>query len=827
MSEPNIEQLLPHRQWLRRLAAAIVGESLADDVVQETWTAALAKPPRHGNHPKAWLAQVARRLAWGRLVNERHRMEREEQYAPEEALPAPEELLERIEQHHLVTRCLTDLEEPYRATLLWRYFEGLPMSEIASRSGVPESTVRSRVQRGLERLRVSLAADQGPDWRLAVLPLLQPDASAISVAGAGTGATLSIAKLGGLLMTTQGKLIAASLLALATLFFSLRGEGTGPAEASLSNTHAVEEPGEQGPLRVPAAVAVGERSELGGVEELAEPTAIPARLAIVVLDPTGAAVEGVPLIAQSRESDAIPIELGQSNSLGLVEFDAPQSSLEISCGGGFFTLYSAEVAPSTTEDQELFLIAVPEVTLAGRVERPDGSPLDSVEVFFEWWSLANFPRELVDVHAGDLPSTVTSADGSFELKACPGTPQLELHFARESFQRFSLSCPERDAPDLLVTLQPHHQQSEAFQVITLDESGAALPDVLLNYGGVEARTDSFGEASLPWARRPVTLIAVLEGKAPYLRGGFGYEQWLAEGSPELVEVVLGEAVFEIAGQVFDPNGQPAQGIPVTVERGTPLSTGQFAEFVAQGVGEASTRELATTDRDGRFVLRGLADKSYVVSAYDPKTLACVRSRIRPGTDGVVLHFPPDSVLHDVDVQCVDEAGEPLPGLRVGIQLQVTYGKQGTFYRNDLATTDDGGEFHLDSLPVGDAWINFDGPGILRTVRGVTEEQIASMGAGPLRFVLRRAAGFRFVPSTKDPEGCSAGLMRSDGSMVSLWVETKNSRMFALLWEVSDGVSPIYQVHEGEYTLFIMRGGEMIREEQIHLGSTESVEVSVP
>ena len=41
------KELLQHSSWLRRLAREILNDaSLADDVVQRTWLAALRRPPR-------------------------------------------------------------------------------------------------------------------------------------------------------------------------------------------------------------------------------------------------------------------------------------------------------------------------------------------------------------------------------------------------------------------------------------------------------------------------------------------------------------------------------------------------------------------------------------------------------------------------------------------------------------------------------------------------------------------------------------------------------------------------------------------------------------
>ena len=45
------------------------------------------------------------------------------------------------------------LDEPYRTTVLVRYFDDLSPNEVAERLGVPPSTVRSRLQRGLHALR--------------------------------------------------------------------------------------------------------------------------------------------------------------------------------------------------------------------------------------------------------------------------------------------------------------------------------------------------------------------------------------------------------------------------------------------------------------------------------------------------------------------------------------------------------------------------------------------------------------------------------------------------------------------------------------------------
>ena len=65
------------------------------------------------------------------------------------------------------------LAEPYRATVLLRFFEGLPPRLIAARLGVPVATVHSRLQRALAQLRHQLDHDFAgrPQWLAAFAPI--------------------------------------------------------------------------------------------------------------------------------------------------------------------------------------------------------------------------------------------------------------------------------------------------------------------------------------------------------------------------------------------------------------------------------------------------------------------------------------------------------------------------------------------------------------------------------------------------------------------------------------------------------------------------------
>lgn len=220
-----MQRLLQHRQWVRNLARTLVLDAArADDLEQQTWLAALERPPA-GETPKAWLGTVMRNLA-GRMRRSEYRVDRREGVAARpERLPATADVVAQAEIHKQVVQAVLDLEEPYRETVLLRHYQGLPPREVAERMGVPVETVRSRVRRGLEQVRRSLDAQHGGDghaWKLVLLPLAKlADGVGLGTGGAAAAATTASAGsagalTGALLMPAQSK-VTAAVLALVLL----------------------------------------------------------------------------------------------------------------------------------------------------------------------------------------------------------------------------------------------------------------------------------------------------------------------------------------------------------------------------------------------------------------------------------------------------------------------------------------------------------------------------------------------------------------------------------------------------------------------------------
>lgn len=149
-STRDFRELTALEAELRQLARGLGADpATADDLVQDFYVAAL-EPGRPWSGGRAWLRGVLRNLYFNRLRDERRRRERELRVARPQAYA-----LEGVPVYEGSTtlKALEDLREPYRSTLLARYFEGLSPADLARRSGIPIRTVHTRTTRALALLR--------------------------------------------------------------------------------------------------------------------------------------------------------------------------------------------------------------------------------------------------------------------------------------------------------------------------------------------------------------------------------------------------------------------------------------------------------------------------------------------------------------------------------------------------------------------------------------------------------------------------------------------------------------------------------------------------
>jgi len=154
---------------LRYLLYLSGNRELAEDLFQETWIRVLECGHRYdGEHAfSTWLYAVARNLTIDYLrkrnpVSLDGLMENEEHvpFEPADTRPPAWELVAQHEQAERISAALVSIPAEYRETVLLRFQEGLTFEEIATVSGAPVGTVKSRLYRGLNMLMSRLKGAQ-------------------------------------------------------------------------------------------------------------------------------------------------------------------------------------------------------------------------------------------------------------------------------------------------------------------------------------------------------------------------------------------------------------------------------------------------------------------------------------------------------------------------------------------------------------------------------------------------------------------------------------------------------------------------------------------
>ena len=167
---------------VRRLAHGLfLDRHGADDLAQEAWVAALGKSGGEVRSLRSWLMGTMRRLALQERRDRARRWRRELTAARAEELPSAADSVGRIEVVRRLLDAVEALPEPYRSTIVERFFDDLPPRVIARRRGLPVNTVRTHLRRGLAELRRRLDTGEEQsrrDFLTALAPLLaSPSAS--------------------------------------------------------------------------------------------------------------------------------------------------------------------------------------------------------------------------------------------------------------------------------------------------------------------------------------------------------------------------------------------------------------------------------------------------------------------------------------------------------------------------------------------------------------------------------------------------------------------------------------------------------------------------
>ena len=128
-------------------------EEVASDVFLALWEGAEKIRP---DALKPWLGAVARNKARNKLRDISGNLPLEEDVLELPGKLTPEGRLEREEEARLVREAVDSLGEPDREIFLRHYYYAQTVSEIARDTGHNQSTIKTKLRRGRQRLKTML-----------------------------------------------------------------------------------------------------------------------------------------------------------------------------------------------------------------------------------------------------------------------------------------------------------------------------------------------------------------------------------------------------------------------------------------------------------------------------------------------------------------------------------------------------------------------------------------------------------------------------------------------------------------------------------------------
>lgn len=195
--------MLGHAASLRRFALSLArDESDANDLLQDTWHAAIRRPGAVHN-VRAFLLGTMRKLA-RRAHRSRTRRERREAVAePPQPQPSPDAVAEQLDLLRIVLKELRQLPATQQRILTRYYLEEMPTERIAQRERCTASTVRSSLSRGMARIRQRLDARLGDRRAWAAILIPSRPQMAASAGASGTATTALLTSTGAATVSTS------------------------------------------------------------------------------------------------------------------------------------------------------------------------------------------------------------------------------------------------------------------------------------------------------------------------------------------------------------------------------------------------------------------------------------------------------------------------------------------------------------------------------------------------------------------------------------------------------------------------------------------------
>ncbi len=845
----QIDRLLRHDGWLRSLVAQLVSDpGTADDVVQQTWLAALRRPPT--GSPRAFLNRVARNLAVGNWRAERRRRQHEQRAAGDEQVStSTADALARVEMQELVARAVAGLPEPDRSVVLLRHVQGLAPREIAAELGVPATTIRKRCERGLKRLRARMAAELGPEWRAhpGIAALVLPAVGALrdGVGAAASGVTVGgVARvpliLTGLLMNPiRWTALAAVVLLGVTVYLTWRASTEDPSPARTAEVSplvagdALADDDDAPSVADVSRAQPGRRTVEATSQNLEEPrVAAPRRTTIAVHLPDGTPVANcrVALAPGSQpprpntsvltlESDLV--ELGRSGPDGTLVVDVPEASGHLSAiHPGYMMLHTTAFGGGrdAAADRVYRVVLARGVTVEGEVVSADGRPLADVSIRRDQVDLDHFPFPLEHSFRVLDWGAQTDAAGGFHLTDQPAN-LLDLRFdAGPAFTTEVHRVGDRDE-HIQVVLRPTGVAERVLTGLVTGPDGAPLAGAtVMLVGEAATKTDSTGHYELGFGATRLDSVATLYAAWPGLRPAVldDVAARLSDGAPR-IDLALTERALTLRGLLLHADGTPiGPGVHVypwaepTLDWSvTPDELAADPDAPQLHLGGPALRVFGDTDAEGRFTIEGLGDHDYRLRIYDPSDLLTWTSGpVRPGPAVNEIRLPPGSRRARVAGRVVTRDGQPVAGAAIGQSAMVWSANGGTNWQGRaLGSTDADGRFAFDDLPGLELKLTVSGENIVGMDRSIAPDEPAT----DLEIVVARRCFVRAALGATSP-AAHFTILDAEGRTLTLTFKRSGTSSSRTTQRVEAGASRIVAVSEDAATavLFDAEGEELAR-----------------
>lgn len=665
---------LLHEGYVRALARRLVYDPhAADDLFQAAWLAALQRPPRDGSTPRRWLARIVRNLASKLWLGDRRRQQRERQSMPPPEPSSPDAVLAHEQERRRLVEALLALDDPYRATLIARFFEGLSAEQIAARDGLPIETVRTRQKRGLQHLRERLLPG-GP----AAMALVH----GLHLGGPGARAVLGRVVQGVAIMKTKQWLLSVGVLVLLTtgwfvlpMLLPRAAQPASPPPVAAIAT--VEAPS---PAAAPETTAPPPSREVAAPANATPVTTGSLQVRVQWADHRPASDIGVRVGFAAAPNQEVHAVAGRTDRDGRVRFD------DVLAGGAWIESDRGAFATCTIEPgqrNDAVLTIAPGVRIRGRVRDVDGRPAAGAQVSM----LVRFQP-----YAGHVVAAA-DADGAFTIDEAPAERTLLLSAFAVDRTPTPQAVVQARAGEVVDCELQFTARGGAVGGRVVDSAGAPVvgatvvlgPEFGLDGGkaraaGVaslppmrsrRAATDAHGEWRVDGVAPGDTELQVL---APELSPWTG-QAFVVDGALARVDVVLSPAV-QLHGIVRDERGSLLAGATVRVDR-SPLQSW-----------------TVHSDAAGAFVLHGLPTTAFEVVA--SREGAGEARATLAGSAGAVLRWDPVLVRATTLRGRVQASNAPVAKARVAARCMSTL--QRPWFAD--AITDADGRFQITNCPDG-------------------------------------------------------------------------------------------------------------------------------